>query len=179
MRTPLTVIDGTVEAMIIGVLPAQSRAAGAGRDEVRRLRRLSDDLSRLRDPHEWLLTLVLVDVDLREVVERAAGHARRRRSIAGLALDIDQVERAGAGARRPRTDRPGGDEPRWQCGAGHAAGRSGDRAMRDLRLGGPRCRHRHRRGPAAADLERVFEPVPRPGPADQRRRSRARAGRER
>ena len=88
MRTPLTVIDGTVEAMIDGVLPVEPERLALVSDEVRRLRRLSDDLSALAD-RRGRLTLVLVDVDLREVVERAAGRLRAQAVDAGLALDID------------------------------------------------------------------------------------------
>ena len=47
MRTPLTVIDGYVEAMIDGVMPATAAELGRVSEEVRRLRRLSDDLSSL------------------------------------------------------------------------------------------------------------------------------------
>ena len=75
MRTPLTVIDGTVEAMIDGILPVEPERLALVSDEVRRLRRLSDDLSAL--------------VDLREVVERAAGRLRAQAVDAGLVLDID------------------------------------------------------------------------------------------
>ena len=89
MRTPLTVIDGTVEAMIDGVMPVEPERLALVSDEVRRLRRLSDDLSALSRTDEGRLTLVLVDVDLREVVERAAGRLRAQAVDAGLALDID------------------------------------------------------------------------------------------
>ena len=76
MRTPLTVIDGTVEAMIDGILPLEPDQLAVVSDEVRRLRRLSDDLSALSRTDEGRLSLVLADVDLREVVSRAAGRLR-------------------------------------------------------------------------------------------------------
>ena len=47
LRTPLTIIDGRVEGMIDGVLPATEDELGHISDEVRRLRRLADDLSAL------------------------------------------------------------------------------------------------------------------------------------
>ena len=88
MRTPLTVIDGTVEAMIDGVLPVEPERLALVSDEVRRLRRLSDDLSALSRTDEGRLSLVLTDVDLREVVQRAAGRLVAQALDAGLTLDI-------------------------------------------------------------------------------------------
>ncbi len=88
MRTPLTVIDGTVEAMIDGVLPVEPERLALVSDEVRRLRRLSDDLSALSRADEGRLSLVLTDVDLREVVQRAAGRLVAQALDAGLTLDI-------------------------------------------------------------------------------------------
>ncbi|MFZ1287260.1 MAG: HAMP domain-containing sensor histidine kinase [Candidatus Phosphoribacter sp.] len=89
MRTPLTVIDGTVEAMIDGVLPTDTEQLGLLGEEVRRLRRLSDDLSALSRADEGRLDLRVVDVDLREVVSRAGGRLRAQADDAGLTLDID------------------------------------------------------------------------------------------
>ncbi|MCB0909194.1 MAG: HAMP domain-containing protein, partial [Nocardioidaceae bacterium] len=45
MRTPLTVIDATVEGMIDGLVAPTPEHLGRVSDELRRLRRLSDDLS--------------------------------------------------------------------------------------------------------------------------------------
>ena len=59
MRTPLTVIDGTVEAMIDGILPLEPDQLAVVSDEVRRLRRLSDDLSALSRTDGGRLSLVL------------------------------------------------------------------------------------------------------------------------
>ena len=47
MRTPLTVIDGQVEAMIDGVLPASAESLAVVAAESRRLHRLAADLSAL------------------------------------------------------------------------------------------------------------------------------------
>ena len=46
MRTPLTVVDGYVEGIIDGVLPADDATLGLLSSEVRRLRRLADDEGR-------------------------------------------------------------------------------------------------------------------------------------
>ncbi|WP_404388636.1 sensor histidine kinase [Humibacillus xanthopallidus] len=89
MRTPLTVIDGYVEAMIDGVLPATPTELGRVSDEVRRLRRLSDDLSALSRAQEGRLHLVLRDVDLRSLAHTAAERLRPQAEDAGLTLVVD------------------------------------------------------------------------------------------
>ncbi|GAA4399331.1 ATP-binding protein [Fodinibacter luteus] len=88
MRTPLTVIDGSVEGMIDGILPATPERLGVVSDEVRRLRRLSDDLSTLSRTEEGRLGLVPVPADLREVVSGAVERLRPQVEDAGLALGV-------------------------------------------------------------------------------------------
>lgn len=88
MRTPLTVIDGSVEGMIDGILPATPERLGVVSDEVRRLRRLSDDLSALSRAEEGRLGLVLAVVDLREVVSGAVERLRPQVEDAGVALTV-------------------------------------------------------------------------------------------
>lgn len=88
MRTPLTVIDGYVEGMIDGVLPSGPEGLGRVSDEVRRLRRLVDDLSALSRADEGRLHLVLAPVDLGDVVARAAERMRSQAQDAGITLSI-------------------------------------------------------------------------------------------
>ncbi len=88
MRTPLTVIDGHVEGMIDGVLPADPVELGKVSDEVRRLRRLSDDLSALSRAEEGRLALALRPVDLSAVVTAAAERLRPQAEDAGLRLTV-------------------------------------------------------------------------------------------
>lgn len=88
MRTPLTVIDGQVEAMIDGVLPASASELSQVSAEVRRLRRLADDLSALSRTEEGRLHLVIEQVDLRSVVSRAAERLRPQVSDAGVELTV-------------------------------------------------------------------------------------------
>lgn len=101
MRTPLTVIDGYVEAMIDGVLPAEPERLGLVSAEVRRLRRLSDDLSALSRAEEGRLNLTLATVDLDAL---AAGTLERLRSQADDA-GITLTAVPGAGVTRADTDR--------------------------------------------------------------------------
>ena len=101
MRTPLTVIDGYVEAMIDGVLPAEPERLGQVSTEVRRLRRLSDDLSALSRAEEGRLNLALGPVDLDSLT---AGVVERLRSQAEDAeLTLSAV--AGAGTVQADADR--------------------------------------------------------------------------
>jgi signal transduction histidine kinase len=83
MRTPLTVIDGSVEGMIDGVIPASAEQLGDVSAEVRRLRRLTDDLSLLSRVSEGRERLDRRPVDLREVVRAAA------RRLEPQAVDTD------------------------------------------------------------------------------------------
>ena len=94
MRTPLTVIDGYVEGMIDGVLPASPTELGQVSEEVRRLRRLSEGLSALSRAEEGRVSLGLADVDLRDVVRTAAERLRPQADDAGLALVVDVGETA-------------------------------------------------------------------------------------
>ncbi|EWT02819.1 ATPase [Intrasporangium oryzae NRRL B-24470] len=88
MRTPLTVIDGYVEGMIDGVIPATPERLGRLSEEVRRLRRLSEDLSTLSRAEEGRLALTLTELDLRPVVRAAAERLRPQAEDAGLRLDV-------------------------------------------------------------------------------------------
>ncbi len=89
MRTPLTVVDGYVEGMIDGVLPTTAAELGKVSDEVRRLRRLSDDLSALSRAEEGRLALVPRDADLARVVGTAVDRLRPQADDAGVALAVE------------------------------------------------------------------------------------------
>jgi signal transduction histidine kinase len=89
MRTPLTVIDGYVEGMIDGVLPTTPEDLGKVSDEVRRLRRLSEDLSALSRAEEGRIALAPRVVDLGEVVRAAAERLRPQAEDSGLRLGVE------------------------------------------------------------------------------------------
>ena len=86
MRTPLTVIDGYVEAMIDGVLPTGTEQLSQVSSEVRRLRRLSDDLSALSRAEEGRLNLTIAPVDLDALVTGVVERLRSQAEDAGLTL---------------------------------------------------------------------------------------------
>lgn len=88
MRTPLTVIDGYVEAMIDGVLPASAEKLNDVSEEVRRLRRLSESLSALSRAEEARLDLHLQRGDLGEIAQAAAERLRSQADDAGVRLEV-------------------------------------------------------------------------------------------
>ena len=88
MRTPLTVIDGYVEGMIDGVLPAGHDELGQVSDEVRRLRRLSDDLSMLSRAEEHRLTITRAAVDCRGLVTTSVDRLRPQAVDTGVSLSV-------------------------------------------------------------------------------------------
>ena len=88
MRTPLAVIDGTVEAMIDGVMPRGPDELAVVSGEVRRLRRLSDDLSALSRADEGRLEIRPVSVDLATVVATAAERLRPQAEDAELTFAL-------------------------------------------------------------------------------------------
>ncbi|MBK8460110.1 MAG: HAMP domain-containing histidine kinase [Micropruina sp.] len=89
LRTPLTVIDGYVEAMMDGILPTTPTELGPVSDEVRRLRRLSEDLSSLSKAEEGRLDLRRTTLDLRELIVGAAERLRPQVADAGITLVIE------------------------------------------------------------------------------------------
>ena len=89
MRTPLTVIDGYVEARIDGVVPADEAQLARLGQETRRLRRLSDDLSQLSRAEEGRLDLRLSAGDLSATVSSAASRLTPQAEDAGIALDVE------------------------------------------------------------------------------------------
>jgi histidine kinase len=101
MRTPLTVIDGYVEAMIDGVLPAEPERLGQVSTEVRRLRRLSDDLSALSRAEEGRLNLAIGPVDLDSLTTGVVDRLRSQAEDAELTLTAV----AGAGTVQADADR--------------------------------------------------------------------------
>jgi signal transduction histidine kinase len=72
MRTPLTALEGYMEGLIDGVFAPDPEILGAAGDELRRLRRLADDLSALSRAEEQRLDLHPADTDLADIARRAA-----------------------------------------------------------------------------------------------------------
>ena len=106
MRTPLTALDGYMEGLIDGVFAPEPEILGAASDELRRLRRLADDLSALSRAEEQRLDLHLADADLADLARRAAGRLAPQFADDHVLLTVD-APRPAAGAGRPGPDHPG------------------------------------------------------------------------
>ena len=89
MRTPLTALEGYVEGLIDGVFAPEPEVLGAASDELRRLRRLADDLSALSRAEEQRLDLKLADTDLAALAAKAAGRLAPQFSDAGVTLTVE------------------------------------------------------------------------------------------
>jgi signal transduction histidine kinase len=89
MRTPLTALEGYVEGLIDGVFAPEPEVLGAASDELRRLRRLADDLSALSRAEERQLDLKLADTDLASLAAKAAGRLAPQFSDAGVTLTVE------------------------------------------------------------------------------------------
>ena len=72
MRTPLTALDGYLEGLIDGIFAPEPEILTAASDELRRLRRLADDLSTLSRAEEQRLDLHPAGADLADLARRAA-----------------------------------------------------------------------------------------------------------
>ncbi|MEZ5095290.1 MAG: HAMP domain-containing sensor histidine kinase [Nocardioides sp.] len=90
LRTPLTVADGYVEGMIDGVVEPSTQRLGQVAEELRRMRRLADDLSLLSRAEEGRLGLHLAPLDLAVVAGAAAERLRPQAEDAGLDLEVDR-----------------------------------------------------------------------------------------
>jgi signal transduction histidine kinase len=89
MRTPLTALEGYMEGLIDGVFAPEPEILGAVSDELRRLRRLADDLSTLSRAEEQRLDLHLADTDLADLARRAAGRLAPQFSGDHVLLTVD------------------------------------------------------------------------------------------
>ncbi len=88
MRTPLTALDGYLEGLIDGVFTPEPEILGAASDELRRLRRLADDLSALSRAEEQRLDLHLAGADLADLARLAAGRLAPQFSDGNVTLTI-------------------------------------------------------------------------------------------
>jgi signal transduction histidine kinase len=81
LRTPLSVMQGTLEAMMDGVLKPNKTELNNLHDQTRRLTRLVEDLRILSLAEEGQLRLELTRVDISELVEKAV------QSMSGIAKE--------------------------------------------------------------------------------------------
>ena len=88
MRTPLTALEGYLEGLIDGVFRPEPEILGAVSDELRRLRRLADDLSALSRAEEQRLDLHPVGTDLADLARKAASRLAPQFSDAQITLTV-------------------------------------------------------------------------------------------
>lgn len=92
MRTPLTALEGYVEGLIDGVFAPDPEILGAASDELRRLRRLADDLSTLSRAEEERLELHFASTDLADLARRAASRLAPQFRDSNVTLAVEEAE---------------------------------------------------------------------------------------
>ncbi|HEU5090750.1 MAG TPA: histidine kinase dimerization/phospho-acceptor domain-containing protein, partial [Roseiflexaceae bacterium] len=89
LRTPLAGLEGYLEGMLDGVLPSDLETIDAMQHEVRRLRRLVDDLQQLSRVEAGQVVLQIETFDLLAVVQRVMTQLRPQLSGQMLEAHID------------------------------------------------------------------------------------------
>jgi histidine kinase len=92
MRTPLTALDGYLEGLIDGVFAPEPEVLAALGGELRRLRRLADDLSALSRAEEQRLELHPADADLADLARRAANRLAPQFTDARTHLAVEAAD---------------------------------------------------------------------------------------
>lgn len=156
MRTPLTALEGYLEGLIDGVFAPEPEILGAASDELRRLRRLADDLSALSRAEEQRLDLHPAGTDLTDLTRRAASRLAPQFADGHITLTVQAAQALPVRADPDRitqvltniignalTATPAGGTVTVQT---RAQGHSAQVVIADTGA-----------GLAAADLERIFE----------------------
>ena len=89
LRTPLQTIEGSMEALMDGVVEPTTEAFAAIADEAARLKRLAADLSMLSKTQEGSYQLDLQPTDLAVVLRDVAELLRHQFDVAGVRLQVD------------------------------------------------------------------------------------------
>ena len=93
LRNPLTTIQGYMEGLIDGVLPATEDTYTSVADEAARLKRLTNDLSLLAQAQEAALDLVSEPIHLTQVLTTAAERLRPQYEAKGVDLRVSGTSR--------------------------------------------------------------------------------------
>lgn len=91
LRTPLQTIEGSMEALMDGVIEPTDEACAAIAEEASRLKRLASDLSTLSKTQEGSYRLDLRPVDLGAVLRDVVDLLRQQVDAAGVQLQMDTV----------------------------------------------------------------------------------------
>jgi signal transduction histidine kinase len=101
LRTPVSLIQGTVEAMLDGVYPSDRPTLEGLHEETLRLARLIEDLNELSLIESGTLSLDLDDADLAEIARAETARFAARASEKGVSVAVE----AGAGLPSAAVDR--------------------------------------------------------------------------
>ncbi len=88
LRTPLTTVEGYVEGMLDGVFEPNEEMLGAATRELRRIRRLANDLSLLSKTEEAAYPLNLTDFDIGGLVEEVVARLRPQFEAGTIELEV-------------------------------------------------------------------------------------------
>lgn len=91
LRNPLTTIEGFMEGLIDGVLPATEQTYETVAQEAGRLKRLTNDLSLLARAQESSLNLTMEPIDLAAVAAEAAARLRSQYEAKGVNLSVSPM----------------------------------------------------------------------------------------
>lgn len=94
LRTPLTSLDGYLEGMLDGVFPVNEETAALMYQEVRRMRRLVDDLQTLSRVEAGQISLHLEPLDLRDVAARVVAQLQPQAAAQSLDVELNVPETA-------------------------------------------------------------------------------------
>jgi signal transduction histidine kinase len=89
LRNPLATIEGYMEGLIDGVLPANTETFSTVAAEANRLGRLTQDLSLLSKAQEGALDLELHPIDLADVVSDVCDRLGSQYDVKGVGLEAD------------------------------------------------------------------------------------------
>jgi histidine kinase len=89
LRTPLAGLEGYLEGLIDGVLPSDPQTIAAMQHEVRRLRRLVDDLQQLSRVEAGQVALQIETFDLLPMVQRVITQLRPQLMAQSLAMIVE------------------------------------------------------------------------------------------
>ncbi len=105
LRTPLTGLNGYLEGLMDGVFPANEETFALMDHEIRRLRRLVNDLQSLSRVESGQISLHLADFELRPEIERVVAQLRPQAEAQHLTIVCD------TSTLRPRSVEPRSREP--------------------------------------------------------------------
>ncbi len=89
LRTPLSIIEGQIEAIGDGIYPADAAHLAPIHDQIRALEKLIDDMRTVALAEAGGLTLTLQPTDLRALIDESLGGFRPQADGAGVVLAAD------------------------------------------------------------------------------------------